>query len=276
MMNRFMPAILASTFAFISCLTNTHAASLEVTKIPSSIAGNDKELWKQVMAGFYGKYDRRQKCWVRKAEGKSWCMRPHTLHRVSDGAASLYFMAIGGGPLGEANDCHACAGALGLLVLTDAHPNLGVVAKSARYMDYGSWGKVPAEESFAVHRIGAPANFAWAIENGWTGQGVTATWTDLFGIIGDQVKSIGQLPAGFSDEGNCDNGVNLSTQEKCTAVSFETLYAASRTDETFASIMLKGSGTLKGETFGQNYTVDFDRTSMSYKEPADFPAALKP
>lgn len=276
MMKRFITTSLVCSIAFIACLSTTRAADFELTNIPSSIAGKDKELWEQVMASFYGKYDHRQKCWIDKVESKSWCGRPHTLHRVSDGTATLYYMAVAGVLLGEANDCHVCTGALGLLVLSDAKSELGIVAKSARYMDYGSWGKVPAGAAFAVHRIGVPANFAWTVENGWTGQGITVTSTDIFGVVGDQVRNLGHLPKSFSDQGNCDDGINMTTHEKCTDVTFETLFEAGKTSEAFASIVLKGSGTLKGKPFADSYRVDFDRATQSYPEPPNLPDAIKP
>jgi hypothetical protein len=267
--------VLLVPFGLLST-TVVRAAEFELTNIPSDLGPNDKELWRRVMANFYGKYSKTQKCWVSKGEGENWCMRPHTLNRVSDGAATLYYMAVGGQQLGEANDCHACTGAMGLFVFSDAKPMLAIVARSAKYMDYGSWGRVPPEESFAIHRLGPPSNFAWTIENGWSGQGITVTSTEIFGITGDQVRSLGQLPKSFSDAGNCDNGVNMMTQEKCSDVNFETLFEAGKTSEAFASIVLKGSGTLKGKPFTESYRVDFDPTTQSYPEPPNLPDAIKP
>jgi hypothetical protein len=252
------------------------AAELELTNIPSELARDDRQLWRRAMAEFYGRYDKRQKCWIGKAKGTSWCMRPHTLNRVSAGDATFYYLAVGGHKPGEDNACHACAGALGLFVLSDAKAQMAIVARSEKFMDFGSWGRVPAEENFAVQRLGQPGNFAWVIENGWSGQGVTVTWTDMFGILGGEVKNLGQLPRSFSDEGNCENGINVSTREKCSAVNFEAVYEADKTSEAFASILLKGSGTLKGQPFAGTYRVDFDPATLTYPAPPDLPDAIRP
>jgi hypothetical protein len=276
-----MPRIVTALITLLASFglwftTAVRAAEFELTNIPSDLGSNDKELWRRVMGNFYGKYSKTQKCWVSKGEGKNWCMRPHTLNRVSDGTATHYYMAVSGQKLGDANDCHVCTGALGLFVLSDAKPTLAIVARSAKYMDYGSWGRVPPEESFAIHRLGPPANFAWTIENGWSGQGITVTSTEIFGIAGDQVKSLGQLPKSFSDQGNCENDINMMTKEKCSDVTFETLYESGMVTERFASITLKGSGTLKGQPFTESYRVNFDPATQGYPEPPNLPAAIKP
>lgn len=252
------------------------AAEYELTDIPSSAAKTDKELWRKVMAGFYGKYDKAHKCWISRSDGADYCMRPHTLHRVSDGAATLYFLVVGGNTLGGDNECHACTGVLGLLVLSDARPQLAIVARGPRFMAYGSWGRIPPEENFTIHRLGQPANFAWTVEGSWTGQGITVSWTDILGLIGGEVRSLGHLPRSFSDAGNCDNGVNMMTQEKCSEVEFDTLFETAKTGQPFASITLKGSGTLKGEPFTASYAVDFDSKAMLYPTPAGLPQEIQP
>jgi len=252
------------------------AAGMALTGIPSDAASSDKELWRRVMVEFYGKYDKQQKCWIGKSGGKRYCMRPHTLDKVSAGGATHYFIAIGGHPIEDGYDYHACSGTLGLLVLSDADKRLGIVARNGGYEDFGGFGTVPAEENFDVHRIGAPDSFAWTIVDGWMGQGISTTSTSIFGILGDQVKNLGHLPHSFSDEGNCENGVNMMTQEKCTSVSFDAVYEADGGTARFGAIQLNGTGTWKGMSFSQSYRATFDDQAMAYRVPAGFPEDFSP
>jgi hypothetical protein len=269
-------ALIACVLTLVFTALPAGAAELQLTTIPSDAGRSDKQLWRGAMAEFYGAYDKKLKCWVSTSEGERYCMRPHTLHRVSAGEATHYYISIGGRPLGDDKECHACPGAMGLIVLTDATKTLGIVARSAPYLEIGSWGHVPPEENVAVHRIGQPANFAWTIADGWMGQGVQATWVDIHGVIGDQVQNIGKLTTGFSDEGNCDNGINMMTEEKCTDVSFEPVFQAEDGSTRFGTILLKGSGTWKGAPFAATYRAVFDEAAMSYRMPADFPPDFIP
>ena len=263
-------------FTLIILTSPAHAAEMALTKIPSDGATSDKDLWRQVMAAFYGKYDKRQKCWIGRSGGKRYCMRPHTLHKVSAGDATHYYIAIGGHPIEDGHDCHACAGTLGLFVLSDVQKRLGIVASNDGYEDFGGFGTVPLEENFAVHRIGVPGNFAWTIETGWMGQGISTSSISIHGIVGDQVRDLGHLPRSFSDEGNCDNGINMMTQEKCTSVSFDAVYEAGGDNPRYGDIVVQGSGTWKGMPFNQSYRVSFDEQAMAYRIPADFPADFSP
>ena len=270
-----MRRVLLSLLAALA-FTAGPAIAMELTPIPSSAAASDKTLWRQVMTTFYGKYDKTAKCWIGKASGKRYCMRPHTLHRISAGSATHYYLAIGGHPIEDGHDCHACPGTLGLFVLSDETRTLGIVARNSGYMEFGSWGTVPPEENVAVVRIGGPASFAWAIETGWMGHGIATTSISIQGVVGDQVMDLGYVPRSFSDEGNCENGVNLSSGEKCTGVSFEPVYNADGGTDRFGPIVVRGSGIWKGEPFNQSYTVTFDPQAMTYRIPPDFPEDFSP
>jgi hypothetical protein len=268
--------LIASLMVLCGMALPPKAAEMVLTRIPATAAKSEKDLWRRVMAEFYGKYDKAQKCWVSEHGGKRYCMRPHRLHKVSAGKATHYFIATGGHPIEAGYDCHACAGTLGLIVLSDAGKTLGIVARNSGYEDFGGFGTVPAEENFEVHRLGAPGNYAWTIAGGWSGQGITTTAISIHGIAGDQVKNFGRAPRGFSDAGNCDNGINLMTHEKCTDVGFEPTYDVDSGNARFGTILIKGSGVWKGQPFDRSYRISFDETAMTYRIPPDFPEDFLP
>ncbi|MCB1377758.1 MAG: hypothetical protein KDK89_05230 [Alphaproteobacteria bacterium] len=250
------------------------AAEVTLTTIPSTAAHRDKDLWRRAMTAFYGPYDKTQKCWVGNFDGRRFCMRPHKLQKVSAGQSTRYFLAIGGKPLDEDNSCHACAGAMGLFVLSDATPMLGLVARNDGYEAMGSWGDAPPEENVDIHRIGTPDTFAWTIRTGWTGQGVMSEVLLVRGLVGERVVDLGQIPLSYSDEGNCEDGTNLMTGEKCSSVTFEPVYAAE--GGRFGDILLKASGLYKGESLTATYRMLFNAQTMAYGLPENFPEGLSP
>ncbi len=254
----------------------TPALAGTATAIPSTAAQNDKQLWRQVMAEFYGRYDKKEKCWVSKTADHSYCMRPQTLNRIADGSRHLLFLSVSGTTLGEDNSCHACTGTLGFLILSDQGKTLSVVARSEPYIEAGSNGEAPTEDKVSVHRIGKPGSYAWAVDSSWMGQGISVTTKVIYAMIGEQVKEVAQLPAAFDDQGNCDNGTNLMTNEKCSELAFGFTFEAGTADEAYMPILMKGSGTLKGEPFTQTFTARFDKATMTYPMPEGMPEDVNP
>lgn len=246
------------------------------TPIPSSLVGNEKQLWPQVMDQFYGAYDKQQDCWVSKSGEDSYCMRPNSLHVMPSGASHLLFFTAAGTPVGGADECDACTGNMGLIVMSDDGPALRTVAQSDLYMEAGSLGHAPDAEAITVHRAGA-STYVWAIESGWMGQGISVTVADLYGIVGGEVKTIGQLPTAYDDEGNCENGKNTTTGEKCTGIAFAITYeSGGAPTDAYRPITLKSSGKLKGKRFTKTFTTRFDATTQTYPRPDGLPEEVSP
>lgn len=250
-----------------------YASSGKATDIPSSIANNDKTLWRQVMATVYGSYDKKQKCWVSTADDTSYCMRPLTIHRVSDGATRYIFLAVAGNILGKKRGCHSCGGMMGLLLLRETTKALQLVARSDPYFEIGTFGVAPGKGAISVHRIGKPAVFAWTIESTWDGMGLKTATMNIFAVSGNKVEAVGELPRYFDDQANCKNGVNWATKEKCSKLRVSFAYEAASTDETFMPIRLDSAGTLRGKPLTSSLISHFDRKTMRYAIPQELLAA---
>ena len=276
-MPSFMPLLIIVCFTLVAMQRSEASAAQSayvITQIPSVLGHNQKELWRKVMNSFYGKYDRERKCWISNENGADYCMRPHTLEVVARGGANDYYLVVGGS-LAEYDDmeCHACAGAMGFLVLTDEQKQMGLVARSKPYLEFGSWGRIPPEEDFAVHRLGPGDNFGWAVKSSYGNQGTMIGSTTLFAIVGDQIRDIGSLPESFSESGsdNCSNGMNETTKRKCSDYSFETLFDSTSGTSHFAPVKLIASGVRLGEPLKGTYTLPFNENTLQYELPSDFP-----
>jgi len=246
--------------------------SLSATHIPSTDTGKPKQFWRQFMVELYGPYDRKKKCWISKSGSTRYCMRPHTLDTVSTANGPRYYVSVGGTSFdaaGNSNECHGCGGALDLFVLRKDGEHLGIVARNAPYMEFGSWGSVPTEDQFHLQKIGAGDNFAWVIESGFTGQGITISHASVFSAIGDKITQIGALPLSYDDDGNC--GPSSTADEKCSNYSFNISFDTSSA-EKFVPVRLVGSGVYKDAPFSRTYVVKFNRDRLKYIVPADIPS----
>ena len=105
-----------------------YAQPLRSTSIPSSLADDEERLMPEVMTEFYGSFDREKACWISKHEdtllhegNRTYCMKPIRLDVRSSRGRKMLFIVAGGQQLNEEGqplECHACAGVLGLIVLT--------------------------------------------------------------------------------------------------------------------------------------------------------------
>lgn len=212
-----MRALAITTLAAI-IMTASAASAAQVT-LPSNLAATPKALWQAVMTGVYGPYDARLKCWVGQNAGQRYCMRPHRLITVTQDGTDRLFMAVGGQPADSKPEdaCHACSGNLGLLVFEKRGDRLVLAASNGLYEESGSWGAVPAEEGFAVEKIG-PQDFAWVIESGYTAQGVTGGGKEILAVDGDRIVSLGFIPTFRDDCGAVEEGQKCS--ERAYALTF--------------------------------------------------------
>jgi hypothetical protein len=253
----------------------THSTIAQVrqgTSISSALVGKPTEFWAAFMSEFYGAYDKTKKCWTSKYQGKDYCMRPHKLDVVGAEGNKWLFAAIGGEQLdenGEPVSCHACSGAMGLFVLSEAGSTLGIVAKNGLYEDFGSWSTVPDADQVAVRRLGPGGSYGWVISTGETHFGKTTGYYNLYGVVGDAIVSLGTIPAHFDDQGSCDN-------KRCSDYSFELIVDASSGDQLFYPLVLRASGERKGRLFNNTYRLAFDKSSLRYRIPPDLPQEVKP
>lgn len=235
------------------------AAAAQALVLPAETAADPKLLWSEVMTSLYGPYDRARKCWVGRESGTGYCMRPHRLERVAEGGAERLFVAVGGARLDETG-CHACAGNMGLFVL-DRRPDGSFELKSGsgRYVEFGSWGRVPDEEFFQVERIGPDAH-AWVIESGYTAQGYTAAGKSIFAPRGGTVAEIGHIPT-YMDE--CGSG-----REPCSTYELNLTFEAGAGTEYFDAV-LRLAPDSDVPPLGNSFTIPFDATRGEYAVPEE-------
>jgi hypothetical protein len=244
-----------------------------VTGMPSGLADNLKQFWRAFMAEFYGPYDKAKKCWISNTSDGQYCMRPHTLQTImQDGKKRLFLSAAGSiDKPGEPNDCHACAGSIGYFVLDATGEKLSVIARSKPYLDDGSYGRATPEDRINVRQIGPDENYGWVAEGFWMGQGIEVENFQVFGVIGDQVRSLGSVSKSYSDQGNCDeNGKLITSGEPCSEFRFEATFDTSKPDR-FSPIILRSTGLLNGQMFEQTFTSTFDESQFLYQRPPGLP-----
>jgi hypothetical protein len=225
--------------------------------IAAGDAGDPVKLWRSVMTGLYGPYDRQQRCWTGSFEGDAYCMRPHTMERVSAGGRELLYLAIGGGSQ-AGGGCHACAGAMGLVVL-EKRPD-GSYAETARnslYEAFGSWGTVPPEESFAVREVG-PGRHGWVIEGGYTAQGYTVASKWVFVDQPGGVVLLGAVPV-LMDE--CGTG-----KEPCQSYAFDLSFAPGARTDWFDAV-LEVAPESQVPALGSRFVIPYDPAKGDYAVP---------
>ncbi len=243
------------------------------TSIPSSLVASKSKFWKAVMTELYGPYNKRRKCWIGRSSGHRFCMRPHKLKSVTTGSSSRHYVVAGGYQIndgGGRDECHGCAGVMGLVVLEDGDKNLKVTAKSSLFDTIGSWGHIPDEGSFELHEIGRGGAYGWTIASGFTGQGYTVQAFDILGVVGDQFRSLGKLPKGWDDSGNCEDGENISNGGGCTDIQVQMSFIPDNAP-TFYPVLLEMSGVEEGKAYSKRFRLSYDEGLLAYKIPKDMP-----
>ena len=244
------------------------------TTIPVASLDKPAEFWSAAATEFYGPYDKKLKCWIGNVQGDNGparlCMRPHKLISVDGTNAKQHFLAFAGYEINAErghDNCHACSGTMGLVVLEASGATLSLVAKDGLNTAIGSWGEAPHEDSFELRQIGEDGGYGWVIHTGYTGQGYTYLHASVLGIIGDRIVDLGFIPTGFSDEGNCDdNGKNYSSGLPCSNYEAELLFTEPSING-FKSIHLAHGGSFEGEDYQDLVVVPFDAAEGKYKVP---------
>jgi hypothetical protein len=246
------------------------AAAQTLTSIPSSSADNPKAFWGAVMEEFYGPYDKRLKCWVGSSDSGKLCMRPHFLSSVPQDGAVAHYVAMAGyaiQPQGGRQDCHACPGKLGLVVLRPQNDRLALVSRNSLAEDAGSWGTVPSEEAFRVVRLGQ-GNYGWLMEFYYTGQGYTEGGVAVFGPIGDRIVDLGFISTHADNSGTCGDGLGA-----CYIHSYEILTDPAGADAPFADLLVRKVENTD-EDAAAMFRVAFSQDELKYAAPEALDAAL--
>lgn len=223
------------------------------------------------MTEFYGPYNKARKCWVAKTKDNAFCMRPHTFDLVQSGNDKLLYVTAAGATTAADNECHACSGNIGYFVLDLNGGKMTVRAKSDLFLEDGSNGAPTPEDSIHVRQIGKDGVYGWTEDTFWMGQGISVERTQVLASVGDQVRTLGWLPRSYNDDGDCENGKRISNNEPCSNFSFEASFDTAAPHQRFANIILRGTGSLRGEPFSETYSVTFDEKSFSYKLPKNLP-----
>jgi hypothetical protein len=235
--------------------------------IPAKAALDPKVLWRMVMEGYYGPYDRALKCWTARIGTDHVCMRPHRLDAVSIRGTNHLFLVIGGtrlGDDGQPQEAHVDSGMLGLIVLRQDGGTLKLVAKNDLHTPFGSFGNVPSEDSFAVREIGPDDTYGWVATDGWMGQGHLLTSATIFAPVGDTVANIGNIPDHYDNSGNCENGKVMGSDVACTDYSAELIFDSADRSSRFYPIIVKVRGSREGVTIDQTFTTRFDTGKFAY------------
>jgi hypothetical protein len=245
------------------------------TKIPVSTFDDPSVFWGAAATEFYGPYNKKLKCWIGNVQGDEGparlCMRPHKLVSIDTANSQQHFLAFAGFKLNEQgghDNCHACSGTMGLVVLEAGDETFSLVAKDGLNTAIGSWGEAPHEDEFELRQISENGDYGWVIHTGYTGQGYTYLNASIHGIIGDRIVDLGYVPDGFSDLGNCDdNGKNYSSGEPCTEYEADMIFTGPSVGG-FKTIHLKHRGTFEGKEYNDVVVVPFDINEGAYKVPA--------
>jgi hypothetical protein len=246
------------------------AAAQTLTSIPSSSADDPKAFWGAVMQEFYGPYDKSLKCWVGSADSGKVCMRPHLLSSVLQNGTVTHYVAMAGYAVpkeGGRQDCHACPGKLGLVVLRPQNTRLALVARNSLAEDTGSWGAVPPEEFFRVVRLGQE-NYGWLMEFYYTGQGYTEGGVTVFGPVGDKIVDLGFISTHSDNAGTCGDGLGA-----CYVHSYEILTDPQTTDALFGDLLARKADSADAGDQPM-FRVPFSQDTLKYVTPEALEAAL--
>jgi hypothetical protein len=104
------------------------------------------------------------------------------------------------------------------------------------------------------------------MEHGYTMHGYTSVSNEILGIVGNEIKSLGTLPAGYSDSGACDERTG-----HCSSYEYNFKLDTSAVNQAYYPIILQAKGIKKGSPYRDIFTVRFDPKSKSY----ELPSALK-
>jgi hypothetical protein len=214
-------SMVLATFVLVTA-GPSYAQPLRSTSIPSSLADDEKRLMPKVMTEFYGTFDKEKACWISTKSGPppepaphmwgvdtenavnediTYCMKPIRLEVIKSTGRKMLFVVAGGNFIdadGQPQGCDACAGLLGLVVLTPNGANLGVVGTNDLYEGYESYGGYPQHDTITVHKLGPNGTYGWVAKLGYEHSGQEHEWVQLYGMIGRSVRLLATVITHFA------------------------------------------------------------------------------
>ena len=245
------------------------------TAAPATTLGNKQDLLQRVMNEFYGSYSKEHSCWISNHEEKTYCMNPVHIEIVGSGANKKIFIAVGGQKLdndGQPEACHACTGALGLIVLAEHGSQFKVVAKNDLFENFGSWGSAPGRDAFAVRELGPHGSYGCLITTEYDDTGEATVGVSVYGVLGDRVVSLDSVT---TRNATADDGCSERGDRRCTDISGDLVIDANSQGGTFYPLVLRASGVRQGRPFRGTYRFAFDEHAIKYVAPKNLPDELK-
>jgi hypothetical protein len=259
----------------------SYAQPLRSTAIPSGLADDEKRLMPEVMTEFYGSFDREKACWISKHEdtslheaNRTYCMKPIRLDVIKSTGRKMLFIVAGGQKLdeeGRPEENHAAQGVFGLIVLTPNGANLDVVATNDLYEGFETYGGYPQHDAVTIHKLGPNGAYGWVAKLVDQHSGYDIRWVQVYGVIGNSVKSLTAVGSCYSDEGRSGCG----PEAHCTALSVKYAFETHSSASSFYPIILRVSGVKHGRPFLGNYRLVFDKKSLTYLAPKNMPDEIK-
>jgi hypothetical protein len=97
-------------------------------------------------------------------------------------------------------DCHGCSAALGGAVITVDQGTWKATVKSLHIDNFGAWGSIPSGQMILI----GPSAFGVRFDLDYTDQGDTNSSMVIVGQVGNELKTILDIPTAASDtEGSC-------------------------------------------------------------------------
>lgn len=264
-----MLRLICSGLMFILLATISVRAET-LTSIPAASVEDPKSFWRATMEEFYGRYDKRRKCWIGQRSGETLCMRPHLLSVVREKDEDTIYVAMSGyavTPEGGHADCHACGGKLGLVKLRPGGDRLALIARNDLSTNAGAWGRTPPEEAFRLVRLG-PDNYGWLMEFYYTGQGYTEGGVGVFGAIGDRIVDLGFISTHSDNQGTCGDGLG-----ECYTHSYEILTDPESATDRFGDLIARKIESPNPDA-PSTVRIPFSQSELKYLTPDALQAAL--
>ncbi|CAH2602644.1 conserved exported protein of unknown function [Rhodovastum atsumiense] len=216
----------------------------------------------------YGAPDQRRQCWKARTpprqgqSGITACLQVAQNWRVETAAGpQLFVLLAGNGP----QDCHACAGVIGLFSFVQANGRWTVAAKLPATED-GAYGEPTGAAAFQVLQFG-PATWGWIQKTGYfaMGEGTESymVWLPRRGGI----VEAGNLPAGYDNSGACDEEPQTGSGHECRRLSATLQVDRSGGNGDAWSLRMEVTGMHGARQVRAGFTVPFDPVRFRYSPP---------
>jgi hypothetical protein len=239
------------------------AAFLAVAVVPSAFA-QSQGIPEQVMARYYGAYDKKLNCWPAKVEQGKYCVRIESLNMLYlDAVRRIYILATGE-LLDDGNqlvDAHAAAGNVGAFILEEKNGSAQVLSVAAQNQ-FGSYG-VPLS-GWKFQLLGSGNHWGWINASGYTAQGYTSGQYEILMPIGKKISSVSRIAQMADNSGNCES--------KCTSMSSHFVVEDRNPSEKYYPIKFIASGVKDGKKILNKESIArFNSASEEYEISKDWP-----